>query len=140
MKPEAVHDLAHRDPIAAWPHVVDLIETDWRRAQELDLLTDLVYSEELPALIALIEQQAKRSKEFRRALLDSGPTFGGRGGPEMDRIFKLVGDAEEELATVVYFDDERELRSVRVFLRTLSASVRGKALICRRRRTPGDRE
>ncbi len=103
MKPDQVHELVHRDPVTAWPHVIALIERDGPKAHELGLLADLVYSHELPELIDRIEEEARRSKPFRYALLDCGDVLGGRGGPEMDRIFKLMQDAEDELATVVEF-------------------------------------
>ncbi len=57
MKPDQVHELVHRDPVTAWPHVIALIERDGPKAHELGLLADLVYSEELPELIDRIEEQ-----------------------------------------------------------------------------------
>ncbi len=129
-----MHELVHRDPIAAWPHVIALIEADGAKADELDLLADLVYSHKLPELIDRIEEQARRSKPFRYALLDCGDELGGRGGPEMDRIFKLLREAEAELATVVEYEDERELRSLRSLGRTVRAMVGGKMLIFKRKR------
>jgi len=140
VKPDQVHELVHRDPITAWPHVIALVEADGAKAHELGLLADLVYSEELPELIDRIEEQARRSKRFRFALLSCGDELGGRGGPEMERIFKLVQDAEAELATVVNYEDERELRSVRSLGRTLRAMIGRKILIYKRKpRTDRDR-
>ena len=99
-----------------------------------------MYSEELPELIDRIEEQARRSKRFRFALLSCGDELGGRGGPEMERIFKLMQDAEAELATVVEFEDERELRSLHSLGRTLRAMVGRKILIYKRKpRTDRDR-
>jgi len=58
----------------------------------------------------------------------------------MERIFKLMQDAEAELATVVEFADERELRSVRSLGRTLRVMVGRKILIYKRKpRTDRDR-
>ncbi len=58
----------------------------------------------------------------------------------MERIFKLVQDAEAELATVVKYEDERELRSLRSLGRTLRAMLGGKMLIYKRKpRTDRDR-
>lgn len=135
MDAEQLHRLVHRDPLAAWPHVVALIETGHHADEQLRLLEDLVYSDQLAELIDGIEEQARRSKHFRLALLTCGDALGGRGGPEMDRIFKVIADAEAELATVIELDREREIRSPHAANASLRAALHGKILIYRRRRS-----
>jgi hypothetical protein len=132
---QQAHDLVHRDALEAWPHVVALIESGRDDLMAGMLLEDVVYSDQLPALIDAIEMQAKRSVRFRRCLLTSGPALGGKGGPEMDRIFKLIDEAEAELATVVEFDEESELRSVWNTIRPL---LTRKIVIFKRRQRSGD--
>lgn len=102
-----LHDLVHRDPVAAWPEVVRVIE---RGRYDLDypLLEDVIYSDHLPELIDQIETAARKSKRFRRHPMDIGPGLGGKGGPGMERIFSLVGCAEAEFAVVVEFDHESD--------------------------------
>lgn len=80
-------------------------------------------------------EHAARSQRFREALLWCGDALGGKGDPEMDRIFKLIADAEAELATVVEFDDEADLRRLRGVL----PMVRGGKMIIYRRRGSGRR-
>lgn len=76
--------------------VVALIEADGHWESQATLLEDLVYSEQLPRLIDSIEELAQQSERFRRALVSSRDALGGRGGPEVERIFKLIDDAEWE--------------------------------------------
>lgn len=128
-----LHDLVHRDAAAAWPHVVELIETGAQTNDVLTLLEDVVYSDQLPELIDEIEAQARKSQKLRLALLTCGPALGGRGGPEMDRISKLIQSAEDELATVYWFNDESELRSLSSFRKSLPATLQGKHVIFKRR-------
>lgn len=139
MDREQLHQLVHRDPIAAWPDIVTLIDAGQSGLDSRELLEDLIYSDRLPDLIDQIEEQARRSKRFRLALLDSGPALGGRGGPEIERIFKLIDEAEAELATVVEFEYETEIRSPHALVHRARAILSGKQLIFKRRRHPNDR-
>lgn len=132
MTPDELHELVHRDPVAAWPHVADLIDAGPDHAHLL-LLEDVIYSEQLPQLIEAIELRAAQSRRFREALLWCGDALGGKGGPEMERIFRIIEDAERELATVIEFDDESELhRPVNV----LRGMLPGKRVIFKRRQVP----
>jgi hypothetical protein len=141
MRQDDLHELVHKEPLAAWPHVVSLIEAGQESDEQTLLVSDeqtllvedLVYSNALPALIDQIEEQAGRSKRFRFALLNAAASLGGRGGPEMDRIWKLIDAAEAELATVIEFDDESELQSSRALRETMKAAPHNKMLIIRRR-------
>lgn len=130
-----LHDLVHRDPVSAWPHVVRAIEHG-RYDGTYPLLEDVIYSDQLPELIDKIEEAARRSSSFRRHLMDIGPGLGGKGGPEMERIFILVRNAEAEFAVVVEFDDESELKSLRRWPSTIPAAIRGKTVIFKRRGRP----
>lgn len=130
-----LHDLVLRDPVSAWPHVARVIEHG-RHDGRYPLLEDAIYSDQLPELIDEIEEAARRSSSFRRHLMDIGPFLGGKGGPEMERIFILVRNAEAEFAVVVEFDDESELKSLRRWASTIPAAIRGKTVIFKRRGRP----
>jgi hypothetical protein len=133
MRQDELHKLVHRDPLAAWPHVVESIEAGREGDKHYLLVEDLVYSNALPALIDQIEAQAGRSERFRLALLNAAASLGGRGGAEMDRIWRLIDAAEAELATVIEFDDESELQSLRALWETTKAAPHNKMVIFRRR-------
>ncbi len=99
---EQIHQLAHNDPRAAWPHIVALID---RRAPwdvtTSELLSDIAFSDALPELVDDWEAALHRSPRFQKALLWAQYDLGGKGGPEMDRIHRLVELAEQRHAVII---------------------------------------
>lgn len=136
MEYEELHQLVHRDAKQAWPHALAFIERDGGSAEDRgQLISDIVYSAALPELMDNVERAFANSERFQQAILWSSPEFGGRGGPEMDRLWKLVDEAERRNAHV-YEVDSLE-RPPRFRIGAWWASMRGKSVIYRvRRRGP----
>jgi hypothetical protein len=129
---EALHEMVHRNAKEAWPQVLAFIERGG--GSELEgshFIGDIAFSDALPGLIDDIERAFARSARLQKAILWSSAELGGIAGPEIDRLWKLVEEAERRHAVVREFDflDKRPRFSFVEFW----ASLTGKAIIHRLR-------
>ena len=67
---------------------------DWHLSGTL--MEDLFHSNELEALMPAIEERARQSAPFRRQLVFTGRTVGGKGGSAAERFLALVSEFEPE--------------------------------------------
>ncbi|MCC6618001.1 MAG: hypothetical protein IT341_03055 [Chloroflexi bacterium] len=129
---EELHELVHRDAKLAWPHVLALIERNRGSADhQVQLIGDIVFSDALPDLIDDIERAFAESERFQRVIMWTSPEFGGRGGPEVDRLWKLVDEAERRHAYVREVDSLE--KPPRFGIAGWWAALTGKAVIYRLR-------
>ena len=96
-----LHIKVHVDPVGAWDEVCEVLETSDDPIWALTLLEDVIYSHALPLLIDDIERRAHESRRFRAWLVSAGDALGGKGGPEMERIFKLQRQFESEFTQAI---------------------------------------
>lgn len=135
MEYEALHELVHHDAKQAWPHVLAFIERNGGSAdQQSQLIGDVVFSEALPDLINDIEQAFAGSERFQKVIMWSSPEFGGRGGAEVERLWRLVDEAERRHAYVREVDSLE--KAPRFSFGAWWAAMTGKAIIYRVRSRP----
>jgi hypothetical protein len=87
--------------LEAFPAVAAVIEREVERGKWYEpdtLMEDLFFSNELDQILPLIEAKARESRPFRRQLVYTMHSFGGKGGPAIDRLFKLADEFRAEFA------------------------------------------
>jgi hypothetical protein len=85
--------------VRAFDAVAEFIERgvesgDWH--SPATLMEDLFYSDELDALIPVIESRARDSVPFRRQMVYSSHGLGGKGGAAAERFLELAHEFEPE--------------------------------------------